>query len=165
MLRYQCAETQAVLICINRSQRVYLGHKNKICFIHFKTCLYVFIIKMLCPQTFPGWIVTNAEFAFNNRHARKWRGWAGGDMESFGSFTWGRALGWSFTGESQKAEASCLHQCFVLLAAAHIALTQFLSCCHQSLPQRPWDSIDRTSDAQLVLANQCVTVETASLSI
>ena len=41
-----------------------------------------------------------------------------------------RALGWSFTGEP---EASCLRQCFVLLAAARMALTQFLSCCHQSL--------------------------------
>lgn len=43
-----------------------------------------------------------------------------------------RALGWSFTGESRKPEASCLFQCFVLLAAARIASTQFLSCCLRS---------------------------------
>lgn len=44
-----------------------------------------------------------------------------------------RALGWSFTEESRKPEASCLCQRFVLLSAARIASTQFLSCCHQSL--------------------------------
>lgn len=105
----------AMLICVKWSQKVCLGHK---------TSVFSDISRLTCNKC-SVWLHQQTCFEMAKTSKRR--------LGFLWSICMKTALGWSSTGESRQPEASCLHQRFVLLAAARITSTQFLSFCHQSL--------------------------------
>lgn len=105
----------AMLICVKWSQKVCLGHK---------TSVFSDISRLRCNKC-SVWLQKQTCFEMAKTSKRR--------LGFLWSICMKTALGWSSMGESRQPEASCLHQRFVLLAAARITSTQFLSFCHQSL--------------------------------